>query len=468
MPNRDYDLTIIGGGPGGYVAAIRAAQLGMKVGLVEKEYLGGVCLNWGCIPTKSLLRNAEVVRLLGEGREFGFEVENVTLDYGAAVKRSQKISQRLVKGVELLMKKREIDVIWGAGRLTAPTTVNVELNEGGSREVTANHVILATGATPCVIPGMEPDGERVLTARHAVTRETLPASAIIIGGGPIGLEIGTVWSAYGAEVRVVEMMDQILPAEDPDAAKELSRALRRQKIKTLTSTRVKSIERGDEGVRVKVTDKKGKEKTLEAEVALVAVGFCPTKADLGLDTVGVERTERGWIKVDGIMQTNQPHLYAIGDANGKMLLAHVASAQGILAVETMAGIERQPFDANTVPRGTYTSPQVAAFGLSEAQAKEEGMDVEVGQFSFLPNGKALALGENWGFVKIVAEAESHAIIGATIVGPEATELLPELVTARTAELTPHEIATTIHAHPTLNEAVMEAAHDVFGETIHGG
>ncbi len=468
MKNKDYDLTVIGGGPGGYVAAIRAAQLGMKVGLVEKEYLGGVCLNWGCIPTKSLLRNAEVVRLLGEGREFGFEVENVTLDYAAAVKRSQKISKRLVKGVELLMKKHDVDVIWGAGRLTAPTTVSVALNDGGSRELTAEHVILATGATPCVIPGMEPDGERVLTARHAVERDALPESAIIIGGGPIGLEIGTVWGAYGTEVRVVEMMDQILPAEDPDAARELSRALRRQKIKTLTSTRVEAIARGDAGVRVKVTDKKGKEKTLEAEVALVAVGFCPAKADLGLDAAGVERTERGWIKVDGHMRTNQSHLYAIGDANGIMLLAHVASVQGILAVETIAGIERRPFDENAVPRGTYTSPQVAAFGLTAAQAEEQGLDVEVGQFSFLPNGKALALGEHRGFVKIVAEAESHAIVGATIVGPEATELLPELVTAHTAELTPHEIAYTVHAHPTLSEAVMEAAHDVFGESIHGG
>ena len=468
MTKKEYDLAVIGGGPGGYVAAIRAAQLGMNVGLIEQEYLGGVCLNWGCIPTKSLLRNAEVVRLLGEGREFGFEVENVTLDYATAVKRSQKISKRLVKGVELLMKNYNIDVIWGAGRLTAPTTVNVELNEGGSREVTAEHVILATGATPCLIPGMEPDGERVLTARHAIERTTAPESVIIIGGGPIGLEIGTVWSAYGADVRVVEMMGQILPAEDPDAAKALSRSLRRQKIKTLTSTRVEEIERGDAGVRVKVTDKKGKEKSLEAEVALVAVGFCPTKADLGLDAANVERTERGWTKVDGYMRTNQPDLYAIGDANGIMLLAHVASAQGILAVETMAGIERDPFDANAVPRGTYTSPQVAAFGLSEAQAEEKGLDVEVGQFSFLPNGKALALGHNRGFVKIVAEAESHAIVGATIVGPEATELLPELVTAHTADLTPHDIAYTIHAHPTLNEAVMEAAHDVFGETVHGG
>lgn len=468
MTNKDYDLTVIGGGPGGYVAAIRAAQLGMKVGLVEKEYLGGVCLNWGCIPTKALLRNAEVVRLLGEGREFGFEVENVTLDYGAAVKRSQKIAQRLVKGVELLMKKHEIDVIWGAGRLTAPTTVSVALNEGGSREVTAEHVILATGATPCLIPGMEPDGERVLTARHAVERDTLPESAIIIGGGPIGLEIGTVWGAYGTEVRVVEMMDQVLPAEDADAAKELSRSLRRQKIKTLTSTRVEAIERGDAGVRVKVTDKKGKEKTLEAEIALVAVGFCPSKADLGLDAAGVARTERGWIKVDDLMRTNQPHLYAVGDANGILLLAHVASAQGILAVETIAGLERRPFDKNAVPRCTYTSPQVASFGLTAAQAEEQGLDVEVGQFSFLPNGKALALGENRGFVKIVAERQSHAIVGATIVGPEATELLPELVTAHTAELTPHEIAYTVHAHPTLNEAVMEAAHDVFDHSIHGG
>ena len=461
-----YDVMILGGGPGGYVAAIRAAQLGLKAAVVEREHLGGVCLNWGCIPTKALLRNAEIARLVtGSGKEFGFTAENVTLDYAAAVERSRKISARLVKGVELLMQSHAIDVLWGAGRLTSPTTVAIAAKDG-VQTLEASHIILATGSRARLIPGVEADGETILTARHALERRELPASAVIIGAGPIGLEFATIWAAYGAQVMVVEMLEHILPAEDEDAARELARALKRQKIKTLESTRVESITRTAAGVAVRVIGPKG-EATLEAEVALVAIGVRPNSEDLGLEAAGVA-TDHGWVKVDAYMQTSVPGVYAIGDLNGLLPLAHVASAQGILAVEHLAGQEVRPFDVNAMPRGTYTSPQVASFGLSEAKARAQGLAVKVGQFPFLPNGKALSLGENAGFVKIVAEETSHAIVGAVIVGPEATELLPELVLAHTAGLTPHDIATTVHAHPTLNEAVMEAAHGVFGKAIHLG
>jgi dihydrolipoamide dehydrogenase len=464
MPESTYDVVVVGAGPGGYVAAIRAAQLGMKVALVEREHLGGVCLNWGCIPTKALLRNAEIVRLLGEGKEFGFNVENVTLDYGAAIDRSRKVSARLVKGVETLMKGNHIDVVWGSGKLTSPTSIAVTTEAGDTQTLTAKAIIIATGSRARLIPGVTADGERVLTARHALERRELPKSALIIGAGPIGLEFATVWRAYGANVTVIEMLDHILPAEDEEAAAELARQFRRHKVQTLTSTRVEGIETSPNGVQVRVTGPKG-EQTLESEVVLVAIGVQPNSENLGLETVGVT-TERGWITVDGFMRTNVPGVYAIGDVNGILPLAHVASAQAILAVESIAGRETKPFDVTVMPRGTYTSPQVASFGMSEAKARAAGLTVRVGKFPFLANGKALGLGENAGFVKIVAEERSGEIAGAVIVGPEATELLPELVLARAAELTPEEIARTVHAHPTLNEAIMEAAHGVFGKAIH--
>jgi dihydrolipoamide dehydrogenase len=464
MTQSEYDVIVVGAGPGGYVAAIRAAQLGLSTAIVERESLGGVCLNWGCIPTKSLLRNAEVALLVNDGgREFGFSAENVIFDYAAAVKRSRKVSARLVKGVGALMKGNNIEVVMGTGRLVSSTQVEVTLAEGGTRTLQGKAIILATGARARTIPGVEIDGERVLTYRQALARETLPESAIIIGAGPIGLEFATIWNAYGAEVTVVEMMEQILPAEDADAASELNRYLRRKKIKALVSTRVQNIAKTDDGVSVQVSGPKGEE-TLTADVALVAIGVQPNSENVGLETVGVE-TVRGWVQVDDRMRTNVDGIYAIGDLNGTLPLAHVASAQGVLAVETIAGENPAPFNVNMVPRGTYTSPQVASFGLSESKARETLSEVAVGTFPFLPNGKALALGENAGFVKIISDANTHEIVGAVIVGPEATEILPELVLAARWELTAEEIAQTVHAHPTLNEAVMEAAHGVFGKPL---
>ncbi|MGC9467762.1 MAG: dihydrolipoyl dehydrogenase [Anaerolineae bacterium] len=465
MTESRYDVVIIGAGPGGYVAAIRARQLGLRVGVVEREDIGGVCLNWGCIPTKALLQNASVARLVTDGgREFGFKADNIELDFAAAIDRSRKVSSRLVKGVAALMKGNDVDVIEGEGELVSQNEVKVTSSEGETRILTADSVILATGARARSIPGVEIDGERVLTYREALERRELPKSAVIIGAGPIGLEFATVWNSYGTEVRVVEMLEHVLPAEDEEAASELNRYLRRKKIKALTSTRVESVTKTDAGVRVHVTGPDG-EDDLEAEIALVAIGVQPNSENLGLDKVGIER-EKGWVKVDDWMQTKVKNVYAIGDLNGRMPLAHVAMTQGILAVEKIAGLEPRPFDAYVIPKGTYTSPQVASFGLSEAEAREKLSDVAVGKFPFLPNGKALALGENEGFVKIISDAASHEIVGAVIVGPEATEILPELVLAAQWELTPDEIARAVHAHPTLNEAVMEAAHAVFGKALH--
>ncbi len=461
----EYDVTIIGAGPGGYVAAVRAAQLGLHVALVEKEHLGGVCLNWGCIPTKALLRNAEVVSLLGRGKEFGFSISDVEVDFSAAVDRSRKVSERLVKGVGFLMRKNGVDVIEGRGVLRSPTTVEIELEEGGTRKIETDNVIIATGARARTIPGIEPDGERVMTYRSAIVLRDLPESVVIVGAGPIGMEFAHVWSSYGTEVTVVEMLSHAVPLEDEEISKEIERAFKRRRVEIMTSTRVQGIEFTDDGVSVTVAAEDGEETTLEAERALIAIGVRPNSEAIGLDDVGVE-TDRGNVLVDDEMRTNVAGVYAIGDVTGKMALAHVASAQGILAVETIAGEETRPLDYDAVPRCTYCQPQVASFGITEAEAVENGHEVEVGQFPFRPNGKALALGERDGFVKIVADANTGEILGAHLVGPEVTELLPELVLARSWELTPEEVARTVHAHPTLSEALMEAAHGVFGEPIH--
>ena len=459
-----YDVTIIGAGPGGYVAAIRAAQLGLKVALVEKEHLGGVCLNWGCIPTKALLRNAEVVSLLGRGKEFGFTVSGLEVNYGAAVDRSRKVAERLVKGIAALMRKNGVEVIEGSGVLQSPHTVEVTLNGGSTRTLETHNVIVATGGRARSIPGVTPDGERVLTYREAIALRELPRSAIIIGAGPIGLEFAHVWSTYGAAITVVEMLPHALPLEDAEISAEIERAFKRRKVRLFTSTRVQKVETTADGVRVHVADEKG-EQVLEAERALVAIGVRPNSENLGLEAVGVQM-ERGNVVVDARMCTNVPGVYAIGDVTGKLALAHVASAQGLVAAETIAGVETVTLDYEMMPRCTYCQPQVASFGLTEAQAAERGHQVKVGRFPFQANGKALGLGDYDGFVKIIADAVSGEILGAHLVGPEVTELLPELVLARHWELTPEEIARTVHAHPTLSEALMEAAHGVFGKAIH--
>jgi len=464
--NSSYDVVVIGAGPGGYVSAIRAAQLGLKTAIVDKQWLGGVCLNVGCIPSKALLKNAEVAHLLRErGKDFGFSIENLQLDFGAAVKRSRQVSQRLVKGVGFLMRKHNIDVHMGTARLTAKDTVQVSDADGKTTEIKTKNVVLATGARTAMIPGVQADGEKVVTYLEAILQEKLPKSVVIIGAGAIGVEFGTVWNSYGSDVTIVEMLPRIVPLEDEEISTELTKTFNKQGIKTLVGTKVLGIETRDNGVAVKVSRPEG-EQTLEAEQALVAIGFKPNSADLGLEQLGVKVDQRGFIVIDECMATNVPGIWAIGDVTGQLLLAHVASAQGIICAENIAGAETIRLNYTMMPRATYCHPQVASFGLTEAQAKEKGYEVKIGRFPFQPNGKALGLGETTGFCKLVTDAKYGEILGAHLIGPDVSELLPELTLAQQMELTAAEIARNVHAHPTLSEVLMEAAHDAEGHAIH--
>lgn len=462
----DYNVLVIGAGPGGYVAAIRCAQLGLKTAIVDKQWLGGVCLNVGCIPSKALLKNAEVAHTLRErGREFGFSFENLQLDYASAVKRSRQVSDRLTRGVGFLMKKNAVPVIMGAARLTARKSVVVTAADGKTQEITADNIILATGSHPAAIPGVTVDGEKVITYKEAILQEKLPKSILIIGAGAIGLEFATVWSSYGAQVTLVEMLPRIAPMEDEEVSAELTKALARRGIKIHVETRVNSVKATEAGVTVTVSGKEG-EITLEAEQALVATGFKPNIEDLGLEDAGVQLTERKFIQVDDRLATNVPGIWAIGDVTGKFLLAHVASAQGILCAEAIAGLETHPIDYAMIPRATYCQPQVASFGYTEAQLKEKGIDYKIGKFPFQPNGKALGLGDYAGFAKILTDPKYGEILGAHLIGPEVSELLPELTLAQKNELTIEEISRNIHAHPTLSEVLMEAAENAEGRSIH--
>ena len=463
-----YDVTVIGGGPGGYVAAIRAAQLGLKTAVVEKEHLGGVCLNWGCIPSKALLRNAEIANLLTRGKDFGFSFENLQLDYTVAHKRSRDVSGRLVKGVQFLMKKNKIDVYQGVGKLKDATHIEITAVEnlplvGGNAftgMIESKNIIIATGARARSLPGVEIDGQAIITYRHALEITQPPRSIVIIGAGPIGLEFGYVFRSYGSDVTLVEMLPNAAPLEDEEVSKELERHLKKLGIRCLTNTKVESLAKAGDGVEVKAGGQ-----TFKADKALVAIGFAPNIENIGLEAVGV-KTERGAIVADNRFRTNVPNIYAIGDVNAKLMLAHVGSAQGIVAAETIAGAETVDLDYDAMPRCYYCQPQIASMGLSEKQAKDKGFEIKVGKFNFQPNGKALGLGEAYGFVKIISDARYGEILGVHMIGPEVTELLPEWVLARNYELTPHEVARSVHAHPTLSEVLMEAAEAVEGRSIH--
>ncbi len=462
----NYDVIVIGAGPGGYVAAIRAAQLGKKVAIIDKEWLGGVCLNVGCIPSKSLLKNAEVAHTLRErGKEFGFSFDNLTLDYGAAVKRSRKVSGRLVKGVGFLMKKNKIDVQMGVATVISQGSVKVVAEDGNESFLSAKDIIVATGARSMIPPAWTVDGENVVTYKEAILQETLPESVVIIGSGAIGVEFATVWNSYGVDVTIVEMLPRIVPMEDEEVSKELAKAFKKRKIKMLTGTKVEAVEAVEGGVKVSVND--GTEtKVLEADQALVAIGFRPNSSNLGLEEVGVQINERGFIEIDDRMATNVSGIWAIGDVTGKLMLAHVGSAMGILAAEAIAGKETKPLHYEMMPRATYCQPQVASFGLTEAQARERGYDVKIAKFNFQANGKALGLGDYAGWVKLVVDEKYDELLGAHLIGPEVTELLPELTLAQMMELTPAEISHNIHAHPTLSEVLMETAHVAEGMPIH--
>lgn len=461
----EYDVVIIGAGPGGYVCAIRASQNGLKTAIVDKQWLGGVCLNIGCIPSKALLKNAELAHTLRErSKEFGFSFDNLELDYSAAVNRSRKVSNRLTKGVSFLMKKNNVDVYMGEAKLNAQKEVTVVDAEGKTQKLSAKNVVIATGSS-AIIPGAwKPDGERVISYKEAILQEKLPESVIIIGAGAIGAEFATVWSSYGTKVTIVEMLPNLLPLEDEEVSTELAKAFKKRGIEILTGHKVETIEAGKKGVVVKVSGSEG-EKTLEAEQALVAIGFRPNSSGIGLEEAGVDMDEKGNVKVDDNLATNMRGIWAIGDVTGKLLLAHVASTQGIVCADAMAGKQTTPINYDMVPHATYCQPQVASFGMTEAQAKASGKEIKIGSFPFQANGKALGLGDSGGFIKIISDAKYGEILGAHMIGPEVSELLPELTLAQSMELTAEEIAHNIHAHPTLSEVIMEAAEGVEGQSI---
>jgi dihydrolipoamide dehydrogenase len=462
----NYDAIVIGAGPGGYVAAIRLAQLGQKVAIIDKQWLGGVCLNVGCIPSKSLLKNAEVAHTLRErGKEFGFSFENLKLDFSVATKRSRQVSDRLVKGVGFLMKKNNISVYMGQAHITAKDTISVTGADGKHSELQAKNIIVATGASPIVPGAWQVDGEKVLTYLHAILQDKLPASVIIIGSGAIGVEFATIWNSYGVDVTLVEMLPRLVPLEDEEVSAELEKAFKKNGIKSLTGHKVEALAATPSGVRVTVSAA-GESKLLEAEQALVAIGFKPNSAGLGLEELGVKISERGFVEIDERMATNVPGIWAIGDVTGKLMLAHVGSAQGIVCAENIAGVETVTLDYEMMPRATYSQPQIASFGLTEKQAAERGYTVKIGRFPFQANGKALGLGDYAGWVKLVVDEKYGEILGAHMIGPEVTELLPELTLAHMLELTPAEVARNVHAHPTLSEVLMEAAHAAEGGAIH--
>ncbi len=466
MADKNFDVIVIGSGPGGYIAAIRAAQLGQKTAIIERDRLGGICLNWGCIPTKALLKNAEYKIFLEHAGDFGFTVEKVNVDFSRVIARSRDVADQNSSGVSFLMKKNNIEVINGYGVLTAPNTVEVRDNDGkATSTVTAKAIIIATGARPRMFPSIEVDYKRVITSTEAMLQKEIPGSMIVIGAGAIGVEFAYFYNAFGTKVTIVEMQPNIMPIEDEDASKEVARAFKKKKMEILTETRVISAKTVGDKVEVVVEDKKGQQKTLTADIALNAVGVTGNIENIGLETIGVA-AERGHIKVDKFMRTNVPGVYAIGDVVGAPWLAHVASAEGVVAAEHIAGHHTNGMDYSNIPGCTYCQPQVASVGLTEKKAKEAGHEVKVGKFPFKASGKARAIGETDGFVKLVIDAKYGEILGGHIVGSEATEMIAEIVTARSAEATGETLFRTIHAHPTLSEAVMEAAADAYGEALN--
>jgi dihydrolipoamide dehydrogenase len=461
-----YDVVVLGAGPGGYVAAIRAAQLGKRVAVVEHKYWGGVCLNVGCIPSKALLRNAELAHLVTkEAETFGIKIDgNVSVDYGAAYTRSRKVADGRVKGVHFLMKKNGIDEVDGWGELTDRHTLQVRLADGGQQTVAFDSCIVAAGATTRLLPGTSLSA-RVVTYEEQILSDTLPASMLIAGAGAIGIEFAYVLSNYGVDVTLVEFLDRILPLEDEEVSAELTRRYKRAGITILTSTRVESIDDSGDKVRV-VVSRDGQQQTIEVDKVMQAIGFAPRVEGYGLDRVGVRLTDRGAIAIDDFMRTNVENIYAIGDVTAKLLLAHVAEAMGVVAAETIAGVETMALDYVMMPRATYCQPQVASFGWTEAQAREQGHDVRVAKFPFMANGKAHGLGDTVGFVKLLSDAKYGELLGAHLIGPDVTELLPELTLAQQWDLTTKELARNVHAHPTLSEAVKEALHGLEGHMIN--
>lgn len=456
-----YDLTIIGGGPGGYVAAIRASQLGMKTALIEREAVGGVCLNWGCIPSKSLLKNAEVLSYVKEAEKWGITFDNMRYDLAKAMDRSRQVAERLVNGVKFLLKKNKVDVYEGGGFITK--IGQIEVRPKGEL-VEAKNIIVATGARPRIIPGLKFDGEVIISSYDALKMRTVPKNLVVVGGGAIGVEFAYFYRTYGSEVTIIEMLPHILPNEDEEISIILEKSLTKYGISVSPASTVNQISIDNGKAKVKYTSPSG-EKEIESEKVLISIGVQGNSENLGLENLGV-KIEKGFIQVNDKMATNVEGIYAIGDVTGPPLLAHVASAQGIHAVEGIAGREIEPLSYEDMPRATYCHPQVASFGLTEAQAKAKGIKVKIGKFPFLGNGKAIAIDDFEGIVKLVVDAEYGELLGAHIIGPEASELLASIRMAKELEYSAEDVGRTVHAHPTLSEAIMEAALSASEGAIH--
>lgn len=461
----NYDVLIIGSGPGGYVAAIRAAQLGMKVGVVERENLGGICLNWGCIPTKSLLKSAQAYEYAKHASDYGVSIQGeIKPDFGAMIKRSRNVAEGMSKGVQFLFKKNKIEVIIGTGVLSGKNTVEVTGTEGSKKSYTAKHIILATGARSKELPDLKQDGKKIIGYRDAMVLPKQPGSMVVVGSGAIGSEFAYFYQSLGTKVTLVEFMPTVVPNEDEEVSKALERAFKKNKMEIFTSSSVESVDTSGDLCKVTIKTKKG-EQVVEAEIVLSAVGITSNIENIGLEEQGVE-TEKGKIRVDEFYRTNVEGVYAIGDIVHGPALAHVASAEGIVCVEKMAGLHPQPIDYDNIPGCTYTGPEVASVGLTEKKAKEAGYELKIGKFPYSASGKASAAGQKDGFVKLVFDAKYGELLGAHLIGSNVTEMIAELVVAKKLEITGHELIKSIHPHPTMSEAIMEAAAAAYEEVIH--
>lgn len=460
-----YDIIVIGSGPGGYVAAIRASQLKMKVAIVEKAELGGVCLNWGCIPTKSLLKSAQVYNYMKHADEYGISLSgDVKPDFGKVIERSRKAADSMSKGIQFLMKKNKIEHIAGFGRLTGKSSVEVTGNDNSKSTIEAKHIIIATGARSRELPGLPQDGKKIIGYREAMTLEKLPASMIVVGSGAIGSEFAWFYASMGTKVTLVEYMSAVVPLEDDDISAQLGRSFKKAGITVMTGSTVKSADTSGDKCKAIVTTKKGEE-TIEADIILSAVGITPNTGEIGLEEPGIEMNGNK-VKVGDYYQTNVEGVYAIGDVVHGPALAHVSSAEGIICVEKIAGLNPEPLDYHNIPACTYTNPEVASVGLTEKAAKEKGYGIKVGKFPFSASGKASASGEKEGFIKLIFDEKYGELLGAHMIGANVTELIGEIVVAKKLETTAHEIIKSVHPHPTMSEAIMEAAAAAYGEVIH--